>query len=157
MIFEKPIRCRLGFHKGNVRPNHESDEYGFAGIHFHCVRCGEDLESKPIYDVETTLPTEKYDGDCNIFEVLSNSRRLEVIEYLEHTPEATKDELAKHIADEEGSDRRTVYVALHQTHLDTLDEAGVISYTDRDVGVRRGPEWAAALAIIKATEKRMDD
>lgn len=81
-----------------------------------------------------------------IFEVLKNRRRREVLEYLQSTDgEAKLSELAERIAAWENditvaalnsTQRKRVYVALYQTHLPKMDDAGVIDY-DSDRGTVR--------------------
>mgnify|MGYP002276668240 CR=1 FL=1 len=76
-----------------------------------------------------------------IFEVLSNDRRRHAIEHLrDRGPEAewpTLRELAREVAAREtgvepaavtAEDRRRVHIALHQTHLPTLEDHGIVEY-----------------------------
>jgi len=73
-----------------------------------------------------------------IFEVLKNRRRRDVLEYLQSTDgEARLAELAERIAAWENdievaalnsTQRKRVYVALYQTHLPKMDDAGVIEF-----------------------------
>ena len=75
-----------------------------------------------------------------VFEVLSNARRREVIRYLVNQEgEATASEIAEHIAALENdkpvsqlssSERKRVYVALYQNHLPKMDTVGVIDYNN---------------------------
>jgi DNA-binding transcriptional ArsR family regulator len=77
----------------------------------------------------------------SVFDAVSNSRRRRVILSLSRTPGAvTAGDLAVEIAAIEneidpsqvGSDERTsVYIALTQTHLETLDAVDAVDYDDR--------------------------
>ncbi len=74
-----------------------------------------------------------------VFEVLSNRRRRQTLHYLlqKEDETATKREISRQLAAWENdepvdmvssSERKRVYIALHQTHLPKLDEAGLIDY-----------------------------
>ncbi|PHQ44050.1 hypothetical protein Z052_00875 [Halorubrum sp. C191] len=75
------------------------------------------------------------------FNAITNSRRRRVLLSLSRSHgEVTANELAVEIAAIEnaidpsqvGSDERTsIYIALTQTHLETLDDGGAIDYDDR--------------------------
>ena len=79
-----------------------------------------------------------------IFELLKNRRRREVLTYmLESDGTVTLGELAEQIAAWENDtdvnalnsdQRKRVYVALYQTHLPKMDDAGIIDY-DQDRGL----------------------
>lgn len=83
-------------------------------------------------DGETDLSTD------DVFEVLYNRRRRDVIRYLrERDGSATASDLAEHIAAKENdipvqqlssSQRKRVYVGLYQNHLPMMDDIGVIDY-----------------------------
>ena len=82
----------------------------------------------------------------DIFELLSNRRRREIIRYLQaNNGSATTSELAEFIAaDENGkspeelhsAERKRVYVGLYQNHLPKMDQLGVIAY-DHNRGTAR--------------------
>lgn len=86
-------------------------------------------------DIDTSDPA--YD---DVFEILKNSRRRAVLEYLNATNEsATKGELAEAIAAKENKkpissltsqERKRVYVSLYQFHLPKMESAGVIEITN---------------------------
>ncbi|WP_435345669.1 DUF7344 domain-containing protein [Haloarchaeobius sp. HRN-SO-5] len=93
----------------------------------------------------TTVPKHRSEDDAagpskgELFEALSNRRRRETLRYLlEQDDEATtKGEVARHIAaretgkdvdDVSSSERKRVYIALHQTHLPKLDDVGLVDY-----------------------------
>ena len=76
--------------------------------------------------------------DDDLFEVLHNPRRQQVVEYLRAGDgTATAGELAEHIAAEENDksvaelssyERKRVYVSLYQNHLSVMADANVIDY-----------------------------
>jgi len=72
-----------------------------------------------------------------IFELLSNHRRRYTIQFCKENGSATLSELAEHIAAIEqdkspaeisSSERKRVYTSLQQTHLNRLEDAGMIRY-----------------------------
>ncbi|WP_277555481.1 DUF7344 domain-containing protein [Halobaculum limi] len=72
-----------------------------------------------------------------VFELLGNDRRRYTLHHLMRAKSAEISELAEHVAawennidlkEVDSSQRRRAYVALHQTHLPRLDDAGVLSY-----------------------------
>lgn len=79
-------------------------------------------------------------SDDDVFTVLSNCRRREVIRYLsESDGQVSVGELAEHIAVEENGtthqelssdERKSVYVSLYQNHLPVMDDAGVVDYAE---------------------------
>ncbi|GAB3036103.1 DUF7344 domain-containing protein [Natronobiforma cellulositropha] len=140
--------------------------------------------------VDTSIPdeirsvTEESDADRLskdvIFELLKNRRRREVLSYLLETDDTvTLGELAEQIAAWENDteinalssdQRKRVYVALYQTHLPKMDDAGIIDY-DQDRGLitladnadllmmyldsdthqqDRWDRWYAALSVVGA-------
>lgn len=89
-----------------------------------------------------------------LFSILNAERRRRVIAIISETDEPlTKSELAEMIAEEEfgkgytGSDRKKVYVALHQTHLDPLVNVGAIRYVARNTYDSSGDTDAIASVI----------
>ncbi len=74
----------------------------------------------------------------DIFEVLYNERRREIIAYLQENDEtSTVSDLAEHIAAKENDttvqalssyERKRVYVGLYQNHLPMMDDVGVVDY-----------------------------
>lgn len=89
-------------------------------------------DTTPEQDDENELSTD------DVFEVLYNRRRRDVITYLrERNGSATTSDLAEHIAAKENditvqqlssSQRKRVYVGLYQNHLPMMDDIGVIDY-----------------------------
>jgi DNA-binding transcriptional ArsR family regulator len=80
--------------------------------------------------------------ESSVYTVLSNERRRETLQTLLRTQnEVSVRELSEIIAAKEAGERpaprnvrESVYVSLHQTHLPTLDDHGLIEYeTDRKV------------------------
>jgi DNA-binding transcriptional ArsR family regulator len=77
--------------------------------------------------------------ESDVYTVLSNRRRRDTLETLLRTQdEVTVRELSEIIAAKEAGERpaprdvrESVYVSLHQTHLPTLDEHGLVEY-DQD-------------------------
>lgn len=89
-------------------------------------------------------PVQTADGphvsDDDVFKVLSNRRRRQVIEHLrEGDGTATVGRLAEEIAAEENettiqqltsAERKSAYVSLYQNHLPVMDDANVIDYDE---------------------------
>jgi hypothetical protein len=74
----------------------------------------------------------------DVFEVLYNRRRREVLSYMrEHDGTTSVSDLAEYIAAKENDttvqqlssyDRKRVYVGLYQNHLPMMDDVGVVEY-----------------------------
>lgn len=101
-----------------------------------------------------------------IFELLKNRRRREVLAYLlEADDTVTLGELAEQIAawenDTEVSalssdQRKRVYVALYQTHLPKMDDAGIVEY-DQDRGLISLADNADLLMMYLDTDTHQQD
>ena len=101
-----------------------------------------------------------------IFEVLKNRRRRDVLEYLQSEGgTVTLAELAEQIAAWENdievaelnsTQRKRVYVALYQTHLPKMDDAGIVEY-DRDRGNVTLSENADLLRMYLSDDFATDD
>ena len=101
-----------------------------------------------------------------IFELLKNRRRREVLTYLLEAEETvTLGELAEQIAawenDTEVSalssdQRKRVYVALYQTHLPKMDDAGIVEY-DQDRGLISLSDNADLLMMYLDTDSHKQD
>ncbi|WP_158237441.1 DUF7344 domain-containing protein [Halegenticoccus soli] len=69
-----------------------------------------------------------------IFQLLGNERRRLVVDYLLQNGDATRRELAEHVAEAEGAENerayKSVYVSLHQTHLPKLEVYGVVRFDE---------------------------
>lgn len=97
-------------------------------------------------------------GDSDtLYELISNSRRRAVVTLLADG-RRTMDELSTEIARQEcgspvkSSERKRVYIALYQVHLDKLLDAAVIREGGRDE-YRPGPNHGAALSAIEAVDE----
>ncbi len=125
--------------------------------------------------VDTSLPEEitsvagKSSGQLSkdvIFELLKNRRRRQVLSYLLETEQTvTLGELAEQIAAWENNtdinalssdQRKRVYVALYQTHLPKMDDAGIIDY-DQDRGLITLADNADLLMMYLDTENHRQD
>lgn len=126
--------------------------------------------------MDTSLPEEitsvTEDGDVErlskdvIFELLKNRRRREVLTYLlEAEGTVTLGELAEQIAAWENDttvnalssdQRKRVYVALYQTHLPKMDDAGIIDY-DQDRGLIELSDNADLLMMYLDTDTHQTD
>ena len=126
--------------------------------------------------MDTSLPEEitsvTDDGDDGrlskdvIFELLKNRRRREVLTYLLETDgTVTLGELAEQIAAWENDttvnalssdQRKRVYVALYQTHLPKMDDAGIIEY-DQDRGLIELSDNADLLMMYLDTDTHRTD
>ncbi len=126
--------------------------------------------------VDTSLPEEitsvtdqqQSDGLSKdvIFELLKNRRRREVLQYLLDTDgTVTLGELAEQIAAWENDttisalssdQRKRVYVALYQTHLPKMDDAGIIDY-DQDRGLIELADNADLLVMYLETNAHKRD
>ena len=97
--------------------------------------------------MSSTLPPSRAEDDLSrdeVFEVLGNGRRRNVIRALRQADDAVElGELAERIAAQENDisveevsyqQRKRVYTALQQSHLPKMDEAGALDY-DSDRGV----------------------
>ncbi len=101
-----------------------------------------------------------------IFELLKNRRRREVLAYLLEAEETvTLGELAEQIAAWENDtdvnalssdQRKRVYVALYQTHLPKMDDAGIVDY-DQDRGLITLADNADLLVMYLDTDTHRRD
>ncbi|RQG91259.1 ArsR family transcriptional regulator [Natrarchaeobius halalkaliphilus] len=101
-----------------------------------------------------------------IFELLKNRRRREVLAYLLEAEETvTLGELAEQIAAWENDtevnalssdQRKRVYVALYQTHLPKMDDAGIVEY-DQDRGLITLSDNADLLMMYLDTDTHHQD
>ena len=99
-----------------------------------------------------------------IFEVLSNRRRRQIIRFLQDQDgRSTTSELAEYIAAVENdtsvpqltsSQRKRVYVGLYQNHLPRMDELGVIEYAKNRGTVRLRDAAADTEPYLRASEQR---
>ena len=126
--------------------------------------------------IDTSLPEEITSVTANetgetlskdvIFELLKNRRRREVLSYLLEAEETvTLGELAEQIAAWENDtdvnalssdQRKRVYVALYQTHLPKMDDAGIVDY-DQDRGLITLADNADLLVMYLDTDAHKRD
>lgn len=126
--------------------------------------------------VDTSIPDEirsvTEEGDTDrlskdvIFELLKNRRRRQVLAYLLETEgTVTLGKLAERIAAWENDtevaalssdQRKRVYVALYQTHLPKMDDAGIVDY-DQDRGLISLADNADLLVMYLDTENHYRD
>ncbi len=118
-----------------------------------------------ITSVTDTETDERLSKDV-IFELLKNRRRREVLSYLLEADETvTLGELAEQIAAWENDtevaalssdQRKRVYVALYQTHLPKMDDAGIVDY-DQDRGLITLSDNADLLMMYMDTDTHHQD
>lgn len=124
------------------------------------------LEEITDIDVEDgTDRTDRRLSEDEVFEVLYNSLRRDVITYLrEHENEATVSDIAEHIAAKENDktvqqlssyERKRVYIGLYQNHLPMMDDVGVIEY-DKHRGTVQLRECATQLEPYLGDVDRSD-
>jgi hypothetical protein len=100
-----------------------------------------------------------------IFDVLQNQRRRYVLQYLERFDEPVSlSDLATQVAaweyqidvEEVSNDqKKRVYTTLQQTHLDRMEEAGIVEYDAEENLIRRTPhteELTVYLEIVPESE-----
>ncbi|WP_290819100.1 ArsR family transcriptional regulator [Halovivax sp.] len=114
----------------------------------------------------TSSPEEEGLSKDVIFELLKNRRRREVLQHLlEREETVTLGELAEQIAAWENDttvnalssdQRKRVYVALYQTHLPKMDDAGIIDY-DQDRGLISLSDNADLLMMYLDTDSHKRD
>ncbi|WP_255171674.1 DUF7344 domain-containing protein [Natrononativus amylolyticus] len=118
-----------------------------------------------ITSVTESSDSERLSKDV-IFELLKNRRRREVLQYLLEAEETvTLGELAEQIAAWENDtdvnalnsdQRKRVYVALYQTHLPKMDDAGIVEY-DQDRGLITLADNADLLMMYLDTDTHRQD
>lgn len=95
------------------------------------------------------------------FKILSNDRRRHVLHYLENRPDNTAKlgDIARQIAAWENeiplaevtsTERKRVYIALHQTHLPKMADSGVVEYDSDDNVVTLSTEAQDLRAYLDA-------
>lgn len=115
-----------------------------------------DRFSDPSDDLEA--PRLNCDVDT-IGHIIGNQRRRLVIQYLESHGRTTLSDVAEYIARQETgsgnyekSDRKTAYVTLYQSHLDTLQDAGAVEWDKDRKSIQQGPNHAGFAAILNALD-----
>lgn len=90
--------------------------------------------------------------------VLGNERRRLVLRLVGDCGELPVDELSRHVAGAQNckpvdavtaDERKRVYIALVQTHLETLEDSGLVVYDDRMKAVAPTDSTAAAVHLIE--------
>ncbi|MFC5277839.1 hypothetical protein ACFPM1_03520 [Halorubrum rubrum] len=99
-----------------------------------------------------------------IFDLLKNSRRRKIIEYLRgHDGSARLDELAEHIAADENDttvrqlssdQRKRVYIGLYQCHLPKMDTLGVVEYDKNRGTVELQDSVSSLVPYMEETDDR---
>jgi len=100
-----------------------------------------------------------------IFDVLGNQRRRYALQYLEHVEEPVSlSDLATQVAaweyrtsveDVSSEQRKRVYTTLQQTHLERMEQAGIIDYDPDENRIERTPhtqELTIYLEIVGGSE-----
>ncbi|MFW5959039.1 MAG: DUF7344 domain-containing protein [Natronomonas sp.] len=95
-------------------------------------------ELNEIGDYTTRDETQGRLSDDEVFEILYNRRRRDVLSYLrDHDGTSTVSDLAEYIAAKENdtsvsrlssTERKRVYVGLYQNHLPMMDDIGIVDY-----------------------------
>jgi DNA-binding transcriptional ArsR family regulator len=97
-----------------------------------------------------------------VFEVLSSTRRRQVLSLLKNEGPMELTELAEHVAARENDttvenltkqQRKRVYVSLYQTHVPKLEDADLVEY-DQDSGIVQLKARAAAVDRYLGEEDR---
>lgn len=99
--------------------------------------------------------------------VIDNQRRRLVVDILDESesPRVTLGKLAEAIASTEcekppaqldGDERKRVYVALYQTHLDKLDEIDVVAFDKDRATVSRGPAFDHGQRVLEAVREECE-
>lgn len=95
-------------------------------------------------------------------EAIQTPRRRFVLKMLEQDSPQTVDRMSKQIAAAEcdksvdninAQERKRVYIALIQGHLDKLDKLGAVTYEERDKLVRATPETPPLVDLIRHIEE----
>ncbi|WP_436933721.1 DUF7344 domain-containing protein [Halovenus marina] len=109
-------------------------------------------------------PTAGVDIDTLLDQLASERRRLVIRALAERTAPMRIGDLSRHIAAYEAgctpeevtsTQRKRVYVALYQTHLDTLDEADFIDYEKNCGEIHGTPETEVAAAVLADLDARL--
>lgn len=89
--------------------------------------------------------------------LLSSSRRRQVVTQLyTDNDHLTVRELSESLANLEGSDRKTVYIALYQSHLQKLDEKDVINWSKREGTLERGSNFDPIYRVLTQIQQELE-
>ena len=125
----------------------------------------ETIKQEPATETATGLETgdpAEWEAIDDRFDLLSNHRRRRVLTNLMENDTAVVGELAEHIASTENGksvaalssqERKRVYIALYQSHLPKMADAGVIDY-DKNRGTVSLTEHGASLCSLFKTPRR---
>lgn len=113
--------------------------------------------------VVTTVGEGSAVGLSQVFDVLRNRRRRDVLRYLVETDEqATISELAETIAAREcdkpvaqitSQERKRVYIGLYQGHLPKMDDYGAIKYNQQRGTIDRGVNFEVFMGYLPGDEQ----
>ena len=103
-------------------------------------------------DEPLTLDTDE------VFYLLGNDRRRSIVLALvaDDEPRDVSD-LANEIAGGDDGSYKSVYVSLQQSHLQQLDDHGVIDYDSEERTVERGPRFDELASYVEPAEKPAHD
>jgi hypothetical protein len=89
-----------------------------------------------------------------VFYLLGNDRRRSIVHALvaDDEPRDVSD-LANDIAGDDDGSYKSVYVSLQQSHLQQLDEHGVIDYDSEERTVERGPRFDELASYVEPAEE----
>jgi DNA-binding transcriptional ArsR family regulator len=128
------------------------------------ARCDGDSVVDPATD--GCLEKESSLDISTVWDLLSNDRRrLVILALAEHGrgyeglgPYVSVGDLAEFLAEvsRNSPTRKAMYVSLHQNHLDTLDDAGVVEYDDRGKSVRAKLPLYKLESMILEMERTID-
>ncbi|WP_101297799.1 DUF7344 domain-containing protein [Halegenticoccus soli] len=112
---------------------------------------------EPIVGRQRTGTVVEEFGESELFAVLSNDRRREIINQLStHERAMPLQEIAKHVAVAEADERRSavdryksVYVSLQQTHVPKLVETGVVEHDEGTNLLFPGPRFDSVESYLR--------
>lgn len=119
---------------------------------------GSNSKTDAVNEISDKMKTNnEWDPVDERFRMLSNHRRRQVLLYLQENGSAAVGDLAEHIASIENNkpittissqERKRVYIALHQSHLSKMAEAGIIEYNKNRGTVSTTPDVDEMCRII---------
>lgn len=96
---------------------------------------------------------------AEIFEILSNNRRIRVLELLDDEHGDSLRDLTdmmvtnKHGIGYDSQQRKRIYVSLYQCHIPKLDDYGVVNYDRETAHITPGPEFDTVRDTLKAVSE----
>lgn len=120
--------------------------------------------SEKVIDDESGDDSRPSLSNDDIYDQLANRRRRYALHYLKQTgePVAVR-ELAEQVAawenataidDLDSQERKRVYISLYQSHLSSMDEAGLITYDDEASTVKLADPLAGTDVYMEVVPKR---